>query len=326
MRRRSSSEPLNCPPSQAGRHVTMTGRRRPASAPATSGSLTESSRSSTRSASATLVALAAELRRRRRGHGDAEQRCRVTDQKKSLFNRSAEEARESRRAVAGQAKADASSAVLQYHHADTRHGGRARPKRETTMRRGTRPTTGSADDTRARAARVNRIAHFSLTSKHFSSYNRIEIPCRCRRLALALACWSSLVARSALPCRRPRRWASPRSGPAWSASAGPCSTARSVEEFKAHILGVIENVIGTAAQPDSRAARRRAARQHRRHRRHERQPGLHRRPADRRGVVLARQFSKEPIAGITPIAEMTDATAVHRRASGRRARAASSFR
>ena len=53
MRRRSSSAPLKRPPSHSGRHVTMTGRRRPASAPATSGSLTESRRSSTRSASAT---------------------------------------------------------------------------------------------------------------------------------------------------------------------------------------------------------------------------------------------------------------------------------
>src|SRR6185295_4007110 len=50
---RSSSDPLKPPPSQTGRQVTMTGRRRPARAPATLGSLTESSRSSTRSASAT---------------------------------------------------------------------------------------------------------------------------------------------------------------------------------------------------------------------------------------------------------------------------------
>src|SRR5262249_6221557 len=41
------------PPSNAARHVRITGRRRPASAPATSGSLTESRRNSMRSASAT---------------------------------------------------------------------------------------------------------------------------------------------------------------------------------------------------------------------------------------------------------------------------------
>ena len=37
-------------------------------------------------------------------------------------------------------------------------------------------------------------------------------------------------------------------------------------------------------------------------------------------------FSKEPIAGITPIAEMTDATALSDVAARRRARAASSSR
>ena len=53
IRRRSSSDPSKRPPSHAGRQVTMTGTRRPASAPATSGSLTPSSLSSTRSASRT---------------------------------------------------------------------------------------------------------------------------------------------------------------------------------------------------------------------------------------------------------------------------------
>ena len=37
-------------------------------------------------------------------------------------------------------------------------------------------------------------------------------------------------------------------------------------------------------------------------------------------------FSKEPIAGITPIDEMTDATVARRAAAARRARATSSFR
>ena len=45
---------------------------------------------------------------------------------------------------------------------------------------------------------------------------------------------------------------------------------------------------GPAPQPDPRAARRRPARQDRRHRGHERQPGLHRRAAGRRRLVLAR--------------------------------------
>ena len=54
---RSSSDPAKCPPSQVGRHVTITGRRRSASAPAALGSLTVSSRSSIRSASATASRL-----------------------------------------------------------------------------------------------------------------------------------------------------------------------------------------------------------------------------------------------------------------------------
>ncbi len=49
---RSDSASLNAPPSHSGRHVTMQGPIRPANAPVTSGSLTESRRSSTRSAPA----------------------------------------------------------------------------------------------------------------------------------------------------------------------------------------------------------------------------------------------------------------------------------
>ena len=53
MRRRSSSLPLNMPPSDVGRQVTITGFLRPASAAAALGSRTESSRNSTRSTSPT---------------------------------------------------------------------------------------------------------------------------------------------------------------------------------------------------------------------------------------------------------------------------------
>ena len=55
-----------------GRQVTIAGRRRPASAAADVGIAHRSSRSSTRSASSHLVARAAQLGRRGRGHGDAE--------------------------------------------------------------------------------------------------------------------------------------------------------------------------------------------------------------------------------------------------------------
>src|SRR3954447_15950297 len=84
-----------------------------------------------------------------------------------------------------------------------------------------------------------------------------------------------------------------------------------VEEFKAHIIGVIENVIGT--QRNLILAR------------------LEGGPLANTGVIAGMSgspvyidgqligavsyslgsFSKEPIAGITPIAEMTDATALN---------------
>ena len=99
-----------------------------------------------------------------------------------------------------------------------------------------------------------------------------------------------------------------------------------VEEFKAHILGVLENVIGT--------------------RRNLILARLEGGPLANTGVIAGMSgspvyidgqligavsyslgsFSKEPIAGITPIAEMTDATSLGDAAPGGRARAASSFR
>ena len=95
-----------------------------------------------------------------------------------------------------------------------------------------------------------------------------------------------------------------------------------VEEFKAHILGVLENVIGT--QRNLILAR------------------LEGGPLANTGVIAGMsgspvyidgrligavsyalgQFSKEPIAGITPIAEMTDATALGGARRPRRAGAA----
>ncbi len=88
--RRSSSDPENCPPSQVGRQVTMTGRRRPARAPATFGSLTVSRRSSTMSATVT----SSRLRRSSAvvGAVTVTQISVRSTNKKSLFNRQAEEA------------------------------------------------------------------------------------------------------------------------------------------------------------------------------------------------------------------------------------------
>ena len=99
-----------------------------------------------------------------------------------------------------------------------------------------------------------------------------------------------------------------------------------VEEFKANILGVLENVIGT--HRNLILAR------------------LEGGPLANTGVIAGMSgspvyidgrligavsyalgsFPKEPIAGITPIAEMTDATTFSDVAARRRARARSSFR
>ena len=99
-----------------------------------------------------------------------------------------------------------------------------------------------------------------------------------------------------------------------------------VEEFKAHILGVLENVIGT--QRNLILAR------------------LEGGPLANTGVIAGMSgspvyidgrligavsyslgsFSKEPIAGITPIAEMTDATALERAAAAPARACRSSFR
>src|SRR5687768_3408029 len=91
MRLRSASASLNAPPSHSGRHVTITGDFRPARAAVTSGSATESRRSSTRSAPAADAAS-----RRRRSSAVVGAEATMTrsglDIKKSLFNRSAEEA------------------------------------------------------------------------------------------------------------------------------------------------------------------------------------------------------------------------------------------
>ena len=110
-------------------------------------------------------------------------------------------------------------------------------------------------------------------------------------LAASLACALAGVLVAPAP-QAPAFFPSTTSGPAWSASAAPCSPGRRIEEFRAHIIGVLQNVIGPAPRPDPRAARGRAARDDRRHPGHERQPGLHRRPARRRGVVRAGSFPR----------------------------------
>ena len=94
-RRRSSSEPSNCPPSHAGRQVTID-RPPPARQRAGDVRIARPSRAAARPdrRRARASRRRAQLRRRRRRHGHAELRLSsVISQKKSLFNRSAEEAR-----------------------------------------------------------------------------------------------------------------------------------------------------------------------------------------------------------------------------------------
>jgi hypothetical protein len=129
-----------------------------------------------------------------------------------------------------------------------------------------------------------------------------------RRLALAFSL--SLLALSALRAATPQmNIADVR--PGMVATGRTVFNGTKVEEFKAHILGVIENVIGT--QRNLILAR------------------LEGGPLAQTGVIAGMSgspvyidgqlvgavsyslgsFSKEPIAGITPIAEMTDATALN---------------
>ena len=98
-----------------------------------------------------------------------------------------------------------------------------------------------------------------------------------------------------------------------------------VEEFQAHILGVIENVIGAPAQSDSRQARRRSARQT------GVIAGMSGSPVYIDGRLIgavsrtrSAASRKEPIAGITPIAEMTADTALGATVGRPAARASSS--
>src|SRR5262249_55416448 len=99
-----------------------TGRRRSARAAATSGSRTESRRSSTRSASATASRLArrsavvAPVTVMQSSGLDIPDFGAIPAHKKKASSAPAEEAWYCRRAVAGQARAFASSVALQYHH------------------------------------------------------------------------------------------------------------------------------------------------------------------------------------------------------------------
>ena len=162
------------------------------------------------------------------------------------------------------------------------------------------------------------IAHFSLTSKHFSRITELN-PCQLGWLALAcsLAVFGAVAA---LPAATPQMGVD-EIRPGMVGIGRTVFDGTQVEEFKANILGVLENVIGThrnlilAKLEGGPLANTGVI------------AGMSGSPVYIDGRLIGAvsyalgSFSKEPIAGITPIAEMTDATALQRRRARRRARA-----
>src|SRR5438552_3441844 len=168
---------------------------------------------------------------------------------------------------------------------------------------GTRPTTRNWTLPDA-SKTVNSIAHFSLTSKHFSRIMDVESMPLKRLALLVLLTTVGLAGLRASDAHMGVQEIRP----------GMVGVGRTVfdgtrvEEFKVHIIGVLENVIGS--HRNLILAR------------------LEGGPLAHTGVIAGMSgspvyidgrligavsyalgsFSKEPIAGITPIAEMTDST------------------
>src|SRR4030081_2231736 len=152
---------------------------------------------------------------------------------------------------------------------------------------------------------VNTIGHFSLTSKHLSGLMRIE-PMPIRRLLLTLltivvgvpVLLSGAAAQMGIEAIRPGMVGIGRT----------VFDGTRVEEFKVHVLGVLENVIGThrnlilAKLEGGPLAHTGVI------------AGMSGSPVYIDGKLIGAvsyalgSFSKEPIAGITPIGEMTDST------------------
>src|SRR5882672_10568361 len=153
---------------------------------------------------------------------------------------------------------------------------------------------------------VNTIGHFSLTSKHFSRILELE-PMSIRRLVLTL--FVALVGVSALPSGATTQMGINEIRPGMVGVGRTVFDGTRVEEFKANILGVLENVIGPhrnlilAKLEGGPLANTGVI------------AGMSGSPVYVDGKLIGAvsyalgSFSKEPIAGITPIAEMTDSTA-----------------
>ncbi len=156
---------------------------------------------------------------------------------------------------------------------------------------------------------VNTIAHFSLTRKHFS---RIMIgePMRiARRVLMLLAPLAGVaVATSSLLSGAATHMAVSEIRPGMIGVGRTVFDGTHVEEFKVNVIGVLENVIGThrslilAKLEGGPLANTGVI------------AGMSGSPVYVDGRLIGAvsyalgSFSKEPIAGITPIAEMTDST------------------
>src|ERR1700682_5644260 len=152
---------------------------------------------------------------------------------------------------------------------------------------------------------VNTIGHFSLPSKHLSGLIEAE-PMPIRRLLLTLL--SVGVGVPVLLSGAATQMGIEEIRPGMVGVGRTVFDGTHVEEFKAHIIGVLENVIGThrnlilAKLEGGPLANTGVI------------AGMSGSPVYIDGRLVGAlsyalgSFSKEPIAGITPIAEMTDST------------------
>src|SRR5687768_5732597 len=293
MRLRSASASLNAPPSHSGRHVTITGDFRPARAAVTSGSATESRRSSTTSAPA---ADAASRRRRSSAVVGAE----ATMTRSGLDIKKASSTVRLKRlcwlrisSVSGQGSRPFSLGVIPP----------SKTKRASPRRDGCRAESafGRGHMKRRRYKQAFEIVKRCATiRKRFP--NRFN---DMKRLLFALFTSLALLVVS-LPAAPPY-YPIDQVQPGMVATVHTVWQGDTIEEFKVHIIGVLRNVIGP--RRDLILAK------------------LEGGPLAHTGVIAGMSgspvyidgklvgavsyslgaFSKEPIAGITPIAEMIDA-------------------
>ena len=204
-------------------------------------------------------------------------------------------------AVAGQAKAVASSKGPQYHHAPGTAGRTRVASKEVAVI----AISDKPGRYQTHRIHVNPNTHFSLTSKHFSRIMEAN-SMRVKRVGFALLL--AAVSLSGLRASAPQMGVQ-EIRPGMIGVGRTVFDGTRVEEFKVNILGVLENVIGT--HRNLILAR------------------LEGGPLAQTGVIAGMSgspvyvdgrlvgaisyalgsFSKEAIAGITPIAEMTEAAA-----------------